>query len=68
MWQAGIAFVEARKAIMLGVRPYKLEAWWWAVYRMVWLEVKYRDFVPFPWPGGLGTQVVPGTDGMCIKL
>lgn len=53
---------------MLGVRPYKLEAWWWAVYRMVWLEVKYRDFVPFPWPGGLGTQVVPGTDGMCIKL
>lgn len=37
------------------------------VFRMIWLEVRNRDLVPFPRPWGMGTHVVPGTGSVCSK-
>lgn len=63
-WNSGV--VEARN--LLG-----LKAWGspgggavpLCLCMMIWLEV--RNLVPFPWVGGMGTQVVPNTGSVCSK-
>lgn len=72
MWQAGIVMVEARN--LLGLKAWgrpgggdvcalRLQH----VFRMILLEVRNRDLVPFPWVGSMGTQVVPGAGSMGSK-
>lgn len=72
MWQAGIVMVEARN--LLGLKAWGRPGggavcafWLRHVLRMISLEVRNRDLVPFPWMGGMGTQVVPGAGSMCSK-
>lgn len=66
--------MEARKATVLGVKAFKLEAWWWGcaigpwcVFRMVWLQVRSRDFVSFPGLSSMGGQAVPDNGGVRSK-
>lgn len=68
MWQTGLVFMELAWVEGFG------EACRWGcalgprhMFRMIWLEVRNRDIVPFPRLGGLGTHVVPGAGSVCCK-
>lgn len=59
MWQAGIVIVDTRN--LLGLKAWG-EAWRWGcalgprhVFRMIWLDVRNRDLVPFPLGGWHGS-------------